>query len=278
MPGMPSSSSMESPAAWLPRNRAKHRLSLIFLLALGAFSLVVAYGFAAINSISAVKYVVLIGALFCLAAAWGYFARFRTRTSVAGIDVTMVRGTPGTELKYSHIQFGVLNAIVGCLLTVAGLAAWDFAASGEDIPARAVAAVLAGIAAAFFASFFVLLALGRIRRGRIVLTRDGIYHEGGTFSSFLAWDTLAGVKAVDNGVPEVLAVAYSNAPWQRRQLAKLWKIDKLPPVPMIEIDTTRLAADPVIVYHLVKFYVENSTSRAELGTEASLQRARQGTF
>lgn len=269
---------METPAAWIPRNRAKYRIALIFLVAVGAFSLVVAYGFATINSISAVKYVLLIGAVFCLAAAWGYSARFRTRSAVGGIVTTTVWGTPGTELKYSRTQFGIMNAIVACLLTVVGLAAWDFTWTRDDVPAGSVAAVLAWIAAVFFASFFILLALGRIRRGRIVLTRDGIHHEGGTFSSFLAWETFAGVKAVDNGVPEILAVAYSNAPWQRRQLAKFWKIDKLPPVPMIEIDTTRLAADPVIVYHLVKLYIENSTLRAELGTEAVLQRARQGTF
>lgn len=47
---------------------------------------------------------------------------------------------------------------------------------------------------------------------------------------------------------------------------------------MIEIDCTNLAIDPKLVFHLVKFYVDNLAARGELGTDASLQRAGASSF
>lgn len=135
-----------------------------------------------------------------------------------------------------------------------------------------------GLVALFFASFFVLVALGRIRRGRIILAADGIYQEGRSFESFLPWDSFVGIKAGYNGTREVLVVAYSNASWRKRQLAGPWKLDKLPPVPMIEIDTFHLAVDPTLVYHLVRFYVENPHAREELGTETVMRRVQEQSF
>lgn len=47
---------------------------------------------------------------------------------------------------------------------------------------------------------------------------------------------------------------------------------------MIEIDTFRLAVDPTLVYHLVRFYVENPHAREELGTETVMRRVQEQSF
>jgi hypothetical protein len=102
-----------------------------------------------------------------------------------------------------------------------------------------------------FASFVVLVVARRLRRGKVVFSQQGIHQRGWAFSSFLRWDSFAGVKAAYNGSPEVLVIAYSNVPWDK------WQI---------------------VVYWLLKFYVDNPAARAELGTEAAILRARSGVF
>lgn len=72
--------------------------------------------------------------------------------------------------------------------------------------------------------------------------------------------------------------AYTNASWEKRQLSDIWKLDRSPPVSMIETGTFHLAIESNLVRHLVLYYVENPTARAELGTEASLRRARTKAF
>jgi hypothetical protein len=67
-------------------------------------------------------------------------------------------------------------------------------------------------------------------------------------------------------------------PWERRQIAKFWKIDKLPPVPVIEVNCPSLALEPALIYHLLKFYVDNPQARPELGTDTVIQRAQTGAF
>jgi hypothetical protein len=124
----------------------------------------------------------------------------------------------------------------------------------------------------------VLALTGRLRRGKLTLTRQGIHQRGWAFSSFLPWEAFAGVKAAYNGSPEVLVIAYANVPWERRQIAKFWKIDKLPPVPMIEVNCPSLALEPALIYHLLKFYVDNPQARPELGTDTVIQRAQTGAF
>jgi hypothetical protein len=36
----------------------------------------------------------------------------------------------------------------------------------------------------------------------------------------LPWESFAGVKTAYNGIPQVLVIAYANAPWDKRQIVK----------------------------------------------------------
>lgn len=278
MPGMPSSNPLGTPAEWPVESRGRFVLAFGALVALGALS--VGVGLVAVGTgfAGAAKYALLIAALFWFTAAFGFVTRLRPQNRIADVGTTTIDDQRATVISYSGEQFVLINVLVACLFLCSVFAAWDYGKVGDGAFAPGIPMFLAFAAAVFFASYFVLLALGRIRRGRIVLAPDGIHQEGRAFGSFLPWDSFAGVKPSYNGTREVLVIAYSNAPWRKRQLAGPWRLDKLPPVPMIEINTIHLAVDPTLVYHLLRFYTENQSAREELGTEAVLRRIREHSF
>ncbi|WP_142003364.1 hypothetical protein [Amycolatopsis cihanbeyliensis] len=249
----------------------------MFILLLVLLCVPVGYGFVSIDKPSALKYVWLFAAILLLIAAFGLITRLYRPHIASDIATTTYQGRPATEIRYSMVTFAILIALVGCASAMAVLATLDYA-SADGVGGKPVVVVLCGLASLFMLSFFWLMAVGQLRRGRVVLTQQGIYQRGFTFTSFLPWESFVTVGAAYNGRPEVLAVAYRNAPWEKRQFGRPWRIDRLPPVPMIEIDLIFFALDASLVYHLVRFYVENPVARAELGTEASLERARVGAF
>lgn len=275
---MPSSSPLSRPAEWPTHESGRHKASLVFVVLLGVGCIPVGFGFAAIGKPAAVKYAVLLAVLFLSVTAFTFVTRVRSQHREDDVGLTSYDGHPATQIRYSRDQWALLVVMVACLTALCTLASWDFATAGDEVPAAPVAATLTGMAAVFLLSFFVLAALNRVRRGRIVLSQQGICQEGRAFTSYLPWEAFAGAKAAHNGTPELLLIAYTNVPWEKQQLSKVWKLDKLPPTPMIEIDTFPIAVDETLLYHLVRFYLENPAARTELGTEMSLQRARTGAF
>ncbi len=276
---MPSSNSLPRPDEWPAQDGRRYVAAFVFVTILGTALIPVGVGFAAIGKAGAVKYALLLAAFFLLIAAYTFVTRIRPQHRETDIALTTHSGSPATEIRYSQAQFVIIVALVTCMAAVFTFAAVDYAFAADNAAASPVAATLCGLAAAFFLSFLLLVLLGRLRRGRILLSEQGIHQEGRAFTSFLPWDAFVGVKPAHNGLmAEVLVVASANAPWERRQHGSVWKLDKLPPVPMIEIDTTVIAVDRNLIYHLVRYYVENPSARPELGTQASVQRAREAQF
>jgi hypothetical protein len=252
--------------------------AVVLAVLLGVVSIPIGFGFVAIGKPGGLKYALLFAAILLLTAVLGY----RTKSRHGGGDIRTVRfdGKPGSEVRYSSFAFWAQVVLIALLAAVFLLAAFDFYLSipRGDVTAPQAAAIVFGLIGLGLASLPVLVAAGRLRRGKLVLSQEGIHQRGWAFSSFLPWESFAGVKAVYNGRPYVLVIAYSNAPWERRQIVKFWKVDKLPPAPMIEVNCLSMAIDPNLLYWLLKFYVENPAARAELGTEAVIQRAQSGVF
>ncbi len=271
---MPSSDPLARPAEWPEGDGAKYKAALVFVVLLAVACVPVGFGFIAIGKAGAFKYSLLFAALFLLTAAFGFVTRLRPRHREEDIAITVYEGRPATEIRYSQSAFTIMALLMTCAAAICALGALDFLTATEDVPAAPVGAALCGLAAVFFLSFLVFVLAGRLQRGRVVLAPQGIFQRGRAFSSFLPWEAFAGIKAAYNGTPEVLVIAYANVAWEKRQLGGVWKLDKLPPVPMIEVDTIALAVDPNVVYQFMRFYVENPAARAELGTDASLQRVR----
>lgn len=277
---MPSSSPLVRPTEWPERDSLRYRSTVVLSGLLGVAGIPVGFGFVAIGKPGGLKYGLLFAALFLLAASYAYVTRVRPKHGLGDIATSQLDGQPVTEIRYSSLAFGVLTGLMVCMTAIFLLASLDYylSAPSGKVTAPYGATIVFGLIGLFFASFVALVALGRLRRGKLVLSQQGIHQRGWAFSSFLPWQSFAGVKAADNGGPEVLVIAYSNAAWDRRQIVRFWKIDQLPPVPMIEVHCASLAVDPNLVYWLLKFYVENPGARGELGTDAAIRRARSGAF
>ncbi|MET4613347.1 hypothetical protein ABIC28_004348 [Rhodococcus sp. PvR044] len=142
---------------------------------------------------------------------------------------------------------------------------------GEGFPG---ASVIFGAIGLFSASYLAAVLAVRLQRGSLMLSSDGIWQRGWSFESYLPWESVAGATAVHHGFPETLVIAYSNAPWGHHYTTRLFRTDRLPLSPLIEVDTRQFAVDPVLLHHLVSYYANNSDTRAELGTDAAIACAR----
>ncbi|MGC7093675.1 hypothetical protein ACPZ19_03330 [Amycolatopsis lurida] len=256
-------------------NKGRIVASLVFVGCLGLLGVLAAFGFVAAGLAGGLRYSLVFAVMMFLTTAFGYVFQLGSRHRVASI-VSHDDGA-AVELRGSKLVFALLTGIFACLTLFFGMASADYLRAGPDVPAKQIPAALCAVAALYFGGFLVLVAIGRVRRGGVVLSPRGIHQRGWTFSSFLPWDAVvAGKAATFRGAPCVLVVASANARWDRRQHARLWKVDKLPPTPMIAINCAAFAIDRALLYHFVQFYIDHPAARAELGTERGLRRARSG--
>lgn len=274
---MQSSSTLPRPSEWPTPKTGKIIVALVFVVLLGVAAVPVGFGFMAIGHPGGLRYAIVFSVMMFLAATFGYFSQLRTRHRNANIAIVNTDDGPATEIRGSMLVLSLLFGMFGCLAVFFGMAAVDYFRSGPEVSVKQIPAGLCALVALYFGSYLILISVGLVRRGRVVLSARGIRHRGWSFLSFLPWSAFAGGKAsLFRGAPYVLAIAYANAPWERKQYASLWKVDKLPPKPMIALNCTAFAVDRNLLYYFVMFYLNNPAARAELGTERSLQRARSG--
>ncbi|CRZ13940.1 hypothetical protein [Mycolicibacterium neworleansense] len=271
---MRSSEYRDTPDGWTDtHNGLRYYLSVAGLLAFAVISALFGIVAAAAGNFIALKYFLLFALLLVLGVAYGLVVRHRRGGLSSSVRTAIERdNTPGTEIRYSTSQFTILVALMGCCMVFCVMASVDILIhQDEGFPGFAVVTSALGIV---FASFIASAICGRIRRGGVILSSQGIAQRGWSFESRLNWSDIAAVKAATNGYPVILAVGYANADWNRRCTTRLWRIDRLPPVPMIEFDCRQFDVDPYLLYSYVRTYAENPEVRAELGTEVALARAR----
>ncbi|SMD23593.1 PH domain-containing protein [Kibdelosporangium aridum] len=262
---MPSSDRLPWPAEWPHHSGRRYVPGIVLLVLFGLAAFAAGLGFVAIGAPGGLKYGSFAALLFMFGAFFIYYTRVRRPAGYADVR----SGNQATEVRYSLVAFVCLIAQMGCFTALFVFAVVDYARHGITAAAIAFGGLGLGVA-----TFVVGVLSGRVRRGRLTLSADGIEQRGWTFSSFLPWEAFAGVKAAYNGRPEVLVIAYANAEWRKQQVVRFWKIDRLPPVPMIEVDCAQFAVPPEGLYALLKHYVEHPEARTELGTDAVLARLR----
>lgn len=86
--------------------------------------------------------------------------------------------------------------------------------------------------------------------------------------------SVAGVRALDYGYPETWVEGTTTAAWARRRTSTLFRLDRFPEAPRIEIDSRRYAVDPVLLHRILEFYTCNPSARSELGTPRAIERFR----
>ncbi|WP_199434005.1 hypothetical protein [Qaidamihabitans albus] len=164
--------------------------------------------------------------------------------------------------------YGSLGTLL-LLVALFAVGAFD-ATGGGRIALGGVAAALSG--------YFVLVALGRVARGRIERSPEGIYQRSWSFEVFLPWRGVVRLAPRGEDGQAIYVVGFGNAPWHRRRFVNLGRKDRPLTTPGIHIPGNVLAVDPALVYHLLGYYLDNAAARAELGTEAALRRARAAAF
>jgi hypothetical protein len=271
---MQSSDPAPIPDEWRHSNRdVRFRVATVAILAIAAVSVGFGLIVAVAASFTAFRYSVLFAVIMSLVAAIGVAVRAQDRDLAGVIRTADSRDSRTTEIPYSGRQFGLLVALMTCIAGTCALAAAELLLYDDNgFPGGAV--FLAGFGLLCL-TFPASAAMGRIGRGSLGLSEQGVTQRGWSFESGLAWNEIAGVKAGFNGHPVILLIGYANSDWRPRYTTRIWRIDRLPPVPMIEIDCRRFDVHCLDVLHYVTCYVENPGLRAELGSTAAVARAAQ---
>jgi len=247
-------------------NNARFTVATVTLVIIAFASLLFGAGLAVAGNLWGLVYTVLFAALISLVAALGVAIRVHKRDLSSATGTVNMDGSPVTEIVYSRGQFALLVALMtflpcACLTGAVHLVVGQ----GVSVPSG----LLAGCGL-IGATFPVGALSGRIRRGALVLSEQGGSQKGWSLESSLTWAEIAGVTAAFNDHPVILFVGYVNAKWTPRYTTRLWRIDRLPPVPMIEVDCRRFDVHAHALLYYLAFYAEHEELRAELGTPAAV--------
>ena len=262
------------PGEWRHDGRnLSYRLSLAFVIFIATTSVLIGVSSAVAGNVVALKYCLLFGLTMFLTAALGIAIRSHRRDLTTAVTVVKSHDVPVTQIAYSAVQFCLLVAVMLGMSAFLLTAAIEICVTRGDSSVSGALALI-GICGLFCSSFVLAVAFGRVRRGNLSLSAQGIVQRGWSFESRLDWGSIAGITPAFNGHPLILIIGYANVDWQRRYTARIWRIDRLPPVPMIAVDCSKFDVDSLALYRYLRHYVETPGARVELGTPASITRAR----
>jgi hypothetical protein len=270
---------MQSSSEVFDEWRRSHRdarvtVATVALVVIALASLLFGAVLAMAGNFSGLLYSALFAVIMSLVAALGMVIRVQRRDLVSAIGTVNANGSPATKISYSPRQFALLVALMTVLTGTCLIGALQLLLG----PGMSVASAVLAIFGLLGATFPVSALLGRIRRGELALSEQRVQQRGWSFESSLTWADIAGVKAAFNGHPVILLIGYANAEWTSRYTTRLWRIDRLPPVPMIEVDCRKFDVDHYALFHYLACYAESANLRSELGTAAAVTRAqRTGT-
>jgi hypothetical protein len=261
------------PVEWpTPRTDARFVASAIAISVAILAAALIAVGSALEGNGAAARYCLLFLLLMVLTVIFGVVFRGSTHRG-QDIRTSSIDGAPVTQVRYSALVFQLMAALMATMAALCGGGAVEIFLNtrGEGFPG---ASIIFGAIGLFCGLYLVAVLTGRLQRGSLVLSPDGIRQRGWSFESYLPWASVAGATPVHHGFPETLVIAYSNTVWKRRYTTRFFRTDRLPLSPLIEVDTRQFAIDPVLLHHLVSYYANNPETRAELGTDAAISRAR----
>jgi hypothetical protein len=260
------------PREWpAPGRDPRFAVSVVCLGFIILVSGIVTIGSAVTDGFGAVtRYSALFCLLMVLTVVFGFVHRRQWRGEV-DVRTTSFRGVAVTQIRYSASVLALIAALMATLALFCGGGAVEIYLNTDGFPGSSI---IFGAIGAFGAAFLLALAVGRVQRGSLFLGEDGIRQRGWSFESYLPWSSVAGAVAVHHGFPQTLVIGYSNAQWESRYTTRIFGIDRLPKAPLIELDPRQFACDPVLLHHLVSYYVRNPAARSELGTDVALARIR----
>lgn len=182
-----------------------------------------------------------------------------------------------TRIRYSRevIVLRIL-ALTAAAATCAALGLW---ASPEGIGPLAVLLFILGL---MFLGWLVLWVVRGVRRGELTLGPEGIALTVNSRDLSARWPDVIGLITWD--------AAQRGAVWRRIDISARevrgwreptrheWLFDPRFSEPSIEIRCDLIDVDSLLLHSWLRFYVDNPGARTELGTPASLARARAADF
>lgn len=259
------------PPEW-PRARYHPRVytAVVCAVVAGVFALVRSWQSVGHTTLEEVRFYGLLAVLMLSTAAFGGTYWWPGRGEPA-VGLVSRGGRAATEVRsrLSVFVLFVLMLVFAVLLSLG--AATEIALFNTGLPWVSVCLAIVALVCLLF---LVEVALGRLRPGGLTLGPDGVRYRGWFVESYLPWMSVAGVRAVNHGYPETWIEGVEGGAWARRRTSRWIPFGRIPEVPRIEVDSRCFAAEPVLLHRILVFYASHPQYRAELGTEASLDRIR----
>lgn len=188
-------------------------------------------------------------------------------------------------IRYSSVRaWAFLVLGVTLVLPMAGYCAVLIAAGLAEFPrywGAALPVLVIGPLTVYLLLCLAHIAMGRMRRGLLALTPEGIYHRAWAYEAYVPWESVIGVWPWHGGQPARPQVSTSVLPdpgvWFRRT-SGLWRQPEFTLQPHIVLPCVEFPVDPALLLHALQHYAEHPTHRAELGDDRGVQRIRTGSF
>ncbi|MBB3038409.1 hypothetical protein [Hoyosella altamirensis] len=215
---------------------------------------------------------VLVAALFSVGAVYHFYHAVQPQRRRSDVILTTNRdGEPVTRILRSPVLFHLRTALmIGLTVLFTASAVDHYLSEGT---AGVLGALIYLIIAVFFGSYVLAVATKGLMPGFIEFSPQGIFNRGWSFESRMPWRQVLTVQAEhDKKHPQVLVIGDPEREWKYDYTVRLWRIDRLTVVPMIDVDTRKFRVPPDVLYAVFSFYFDSPPARVELGTQVSLDR------
>jgi hypothetical protein len=243
------------PPEWRRRGKVSWVVGMLLLLGLVAGALGLGVVDIASGEVGRGGFFVL-GAVFsstALAAVYARRAR-RGRTAVERGELPAI-DQGGVLIRYSRrLALGYLAIIVAGLVFFGVLAVGGVATVVDEGLGSAWVPLLLSVAVCGYLLWATVdIVLGRLARGMLALTPDGIYHRSWAMHAYVPWRDIMFVRATEAHGPLIeVAVAVNSTSWTRRT-SLLWKQGELAFAPHLAVRADLLSVEPALAFHLVRF-------------------------
>jgi hypothetical protein len=191
-------------------------------------------------------------------------------SAVWGVDIAKIDGTSVLRIRQPRVMQTIYALMILCIGGSALLigAAPLATGGGPGVLMLACGAFLAG------------MPLVMIARGvpEIRLSEREVRVRGGGRSLTAAWDDMELVYGYETRHQRLLVIAARDVQRRAERFSWATRAQRRRDAEQIEIVTEHFAVDPVLLFHLLRFYHEHQAARAELATAAALHRLRDARF
>jgi hypothetical protein len=266
------------PDEWSTPKRIGLSIMFSFLGLMGAASLYFGVAGLVAGDYSDVP-LLFVGGLTCLLiAAHGVVRRILVRRGATGAIRTATVPETGEAVvvfPYSAGQFWLLigqTAVILCGIAVPIASASVVAASDTKDMGSMIIVFVSLAAVGYLAVLMLQFCSKKIARGYVAVGSTGIYHRSWAFTSFAPWQHVVSVRAFEGSYQIIRVQVAANADGWLRRTSRFWKQPESGLGPGLTIPTMYLSVDPALVYHALRFYLNNPRARLELSGDSAVRR------